>query len=252
MSNKVDAVIPATVNSIALLDSTGNLVDSGKTLKDILVRPDAIVNNTYGISIDSDGEASINVTGIILGGDFSVDGDLEIYPENVPNIKRAMKTPDKVPTHNSDKLITSGAVYKEIQALTEVLVQLNNRIESLEKRIIPVRTFTVSEPYAEIENLDFLLEDSYAVKLISNTPIEISIYAEFYNTSPDAEESYVGDSNSENIKLYPNIQQELDMSKLFAHVGNEIGVYHEIKNLRLDTYGDATVQYPIILEFYKK
>lgn len=140
----------------------------------------------------------------------------------------------------------------KIQDLTEILVQLNNRVESLEKRIIPVRTFTVSEPYAEIENLDFLLENSYAVKLISNTPIEISIYAEFYNTSPDAEESYVGDSNSENIKLYPNIQQELDMSKLFAHVGNEIGVYHEIKNLRLDTYGDATVQYPIILEFYKK
>jgi hypothetical protein len=94
MSNKVDAVIPATVNSIALLDSTGNLVDSGKTLKDILVRPDAIVNNTYGISIDSDGEASINVTGIILGGDFSVEGDLEIYPEHVPNIRRAIQTPD--------------------------------------------------------------------------------------------------------------------------------------------------------------
>lgn len=97
MANKVDVVIPTTANSIALLDSVGNLVDSGKTFKDIFVRPDAIVNNTYGISIDSDGEANVSVTSIVLGGDFSVDGDLEIYPENVPNIKRVLLDPDSVP-----------------------------------------------------------------------------------------------------------------------------------------------------------
>lgn len=128
MANKVDVAIPTTANSIALLDSVGNLVDSGKTLKDIFVRPDAIVNNTYGISIDSDGEAHVSVTSIVLGGDFSINGDLEIYPENVPNIKRVLLDPDSVPIQNSDKLITSGAVYKALELKTLALTDSDGSV----------------------------------------------------------------------------------------------------------------------------
>lgn len=120
--NKVNTIVPKRANNIALLDSTGNLVDSGTSITSLTYKIENTENSEQCVLIEEDGTLEVTVPSILLGGELVGDGEnVEISPSNFNNVRRVLQDPDSAPVQDSDKLITSGAVYKALELKTLAL-----------------------------------------------------------------------------------------------------------------------------------
>lgn len=120
--NKVNIIVPNKANNIALLDSTGNLVDSGTSIISLTYKIENTENFEQCVLIEEDGTLEVTVPSIFLKGELAGNGGgVEISSSNFNNVRRAIQNPDSIPIQDSDKLITSGAVYKALELKTLAL-----------------------------------------------------------------------------------------------------------------------------------
>lgn len=78
---------------------------------------------TYISDLTGDGRI-----GIELEDHLGNNVEIEITPENIANLVRALANPDSTPTANSDNLVTSGGVKAAIDALAERVAALETRL----------------------------------------------------------------------------------------------------------------------------
>ena len=121
---KADKVENATAGNLASLDENGNLQDSGKKPSDFAEDDhehhyiaDFSGSDNCGASVSvGEGEQGVGGISLIVKGDGqSTDYKrAEIDYSNIDNLNRALVTPSSTPENNTNKLITSKAVYDAI------------------------------------------------------------------------------------------------------------------------------------------
>lgn len=123
----VPKVPGATSGNLASFDEDGNLTDSGAKPADFAetnhghdkVGGQYTHDNTAtmaqaGTYKSDDNKAHFN---IVLKDDIKAAGApkvIDVNTENADNLKRALENPDSVPRADSDKLLTSGAMYEAL------------------------------------------------------------------------------------------------------------------------------------------
>lgn len=86
-------------------------------------------NSEQCVLIEEDGTLEVTVPSILLGGELVGDEEIvEISSSNFNNIRRAVQNPDSIPIQDSDKLITSGAVYKALELKTLALTDSDGSV----------------------------------------------------------------------------------------------------------------------------
>lgn len=122
-----------TVDSTPTADSA-NLVTSGGVKGALSQKADKrLIDNTVSgagrafIQLGTDDETEIYVEMQVAKNGVTENADITV--DNIPNLQRALQTPDSTPTANSDKLVTSGGV----KAALDVQKRINNRQLQLTK-----------------------------------------------------------------------------------------------------------------------
>lgn len=86
--NKVNTIVPKRANNIALLDSTGNLVDSGTSITSLTYKIENTENSEQCVLIEEDGTLEVTVPSILLGGELVGDEEIvKISSSNFNNIR---------------------------------------------------------------------------------------------------------------------------------------------------------------------
>ena len=115
LAGKTDKVDPSLEGHLAAYDEEGNLIDGG-------AKSQFAAGNHGHIKIKT---ASGREAHVECGNTTEAGGKIDLFVEdengenrsaiidydNMPNLNRALLSPDTIPTSASDKLITSGAVY---------------------------------------------------------------------------------------------------------------------------------------------
>jgi len=103
-----------------------NLVTSGGVKAAIAEKADkSLIDNTVNgigrafIQLSTDDETEIHFE--IQVAKNGVTDNADITVDNIPNLQRALQTPDSTPTANSDKLVTSGGVKAAIDDATKAV-----------------------------------------------------------------------------------------------------------------------------------